>query len=217
MDIAKITQTRYTTKAFTAGKRIPDAQIAQLRTLLRNAPASVNSQPWHFILAGSEAGKALVAKAMHGGFAYNEAKVLNASHVVVLCGKRTLDDAHLQAVIEQENRDGRFANPEAMATQDKSRRFYVNLHQNEMQDESVWIAKQVYLALGTLLLGAASLEIDACTMEGFDSALLDQELGLEARNLTSLVVVALGYRSEADFNAKLPKSRLPENVVISEL
>jgi nitroreductase / dihydropteridine reductase len=32
-----------------------------------------------------------------------------------------------------------------------------------------------------------------------------------------VVMVALGYRSDADFNAKLPKSRLAEQDVISTL
>ncbi len=35
--------------------------------------------------------------------------------------------------------------------------------------------------------------------------------------MTSVVLVALGYRSQDDFNAKLPKSRLPIAEVISEL
>ncbi|HZX31392.1 MAG TPA: oxygen-insensitive NAD(P)H nitroreductase [Rhodocyclaceae bacterium] len=217
MDIARIAQTRYTTKAFDPARKIPDALIAQLRTLLRNAPSSVNSQPWHFVIAATEEGKARVAKATQGAFAYNEPKVRNASHVVVLCGRTTLDDAHLDAVISQENSDGRFATPEAMANQDKSRRFYVNLHQTQLKDERTWVERQVYLALGTLLLGAGALDIDACPMEGFDNAILDAELGLAEKGLTALVLVALGYRGPDDFNAKLPKSRLPEAAVFTDL
>lgn len=217
MDIARIAQTRYTCKAFDPTRRIPDEQFAQLRAVLRNAASSVNSQPWHFVVAATPQGRDRIAKATHEGFAYNEPKVRNASHVVVLCARRTLDDAHLDAVIAKENVDGRFATPEAMATQDKGRRFYVNLHQNELKDESTWIGRQVYLALGSLLFAAGALGIDACTMEGFDSAVLDAELGLAERGLSGLVLVALGYRGEGDFNAKLPKSRLAEEVVFTDL
>jgi nitroreductase/dihydropteridine reductase len=32
-----------------------------------------------------------------------------------------------------------------------------------------------------------------------------------------VVLCALGYRSDADFNAKLPKSRLPVETVLTEL
>ncbi len=217
MDIAQIAQRRYTTKAFTPGRPLSAEQLAQLRALLRHAPSSVNSQPWHFVLAASEPGRQQVLQAMQGDFSYNAGKVRDASLVVVLCARRSLDDAHLQALLEQEQRDGRYATPEAMATQDKTRRFYVELHQKTLQDEAVWISRQVYLALGTLLLGAAAMELDACPMEGFDAAALDRELGLEQQGLTGMVVVALGYHSEADFNASLPKSRLEEGRVISEI
>ena len=54
-------------------------------------------------------------------------------------------------------------------------------------------------------------------MEGFDAQLLDAELGLAERGLTSTVLVALGYRSGDDFNAKLPKSRLTEAALFTEL
>jgi len=46
---------------------------------------------------------------------------------------------------------------------------------------------------------------------------VDEALGLKAKGLRSRVMVALGYRSEDDFNARLPKSRLPESAVISEI
>lgn len=217
MDISEVSQTRHTTKAFDPNRQIPAETVAKLRTLLRNAPSSVNSQPWHFLIASTPEGRARIAKATQGSFAYNEPKVRNASHVLVLCAHKTLDDAHLSSILAQEQLDGRFATPEAMATQDKSRRFYVGLHQTELKDERYWIERQIYLALGTLLLGAGSLQVDACPMEGFDASLLDVELCLAERGLTSIVLVALGYRSDEDFNARLPKSRLSETEIFTEL
>jgi nitroreductase/dihydropteridine reductase len=93
----------------------------------------------------------------------------------------------------------------------------VGLHQQQLQDEAAWMDRQVYLALGTLLLGAGALGIDACPIEGFSPEAVDEALGLKAKGLRSRVMVALGYRSEDDFNARLPKSRLPESAVISEI
>ena len=60
-------------------------------------------------------------------------------------------------------------------------------------------------------------EIDATPIEGFDPKILNEELGLRENGLTSVVLVALGYRSEEDFNAKLAKSRLPAEEIFSEL
>ncbi|MEJ2608395.1 MAG: hypothetical protein P8Z41_17250, partial [Anaerolineales bacterium] len=49
---------------------------------------------------------------------------------------------------------------------------------------------QVYLALGTLLLGVATLEIDATPIEGFDPRILDEELGLHEKGLTGVLAQA---------------------------
>ncbi|HOD14795.1 MAG TPA: oxygen-insensitive NAD(P)H nitroreductase [Spirochaetota bacterium] len=217
MNIAQLARARYATKAFDPDKKIPEALMDELRTLLRLSPSSVNSQPWHFIIASGAEGKARIGAATRPSYAYNEPKILNASHVAVLCVRTGLDEAHLAALIGQEERDGRFTAPEAKAGQDRGRRFYLGLHRNERGDERPWMEKQVYLALGMLLLGAAALGIDACPMEGFDAGALDAELGLADRGLASLVIVCLGYRGEGDYNAHLPKSRLPAGAVFTEL
>jgi nitroreductase/dihydropteridine reductase len=217
MDVARIATTRRCCKAFDPAQKIPAEKMEQLRTLLRHAPSSVNSQPWHFVIASTEAGKAKIADTLKGGYAYNEPKVRNASHVVVFCVRRDMSDAHLAALLDQEERNGRFATPEAKAGQHKARSFYADLHRKDLQDVRPWMERQVYLALGTLLLGAAALEIDACPMEGIDPAALDAALGLAERGYGALVMVALGYRSDADFNAKLPKSRLPAETVFTEI
>lgn len=217
MNIAKIATSRYTTKAYDPHKHIDTALMEQLQVLMRYTPSSVNSQPWHFIIAASDKAKAKIARATTGPYSGNEQKVLNASQVVVLCSRTELADAHLQRVLEQEEKDGRFKTPEAKETQIRGRSFYVNLHRNELQDTQQWMEKQVYIALGSLLLGAAALDIDATPIEGFDRATLDDTLGLRKRGLASVVLAALGYRSDADFNAALPKSRLPAEEVFTFL
>lgn len=216
MNLAKIVTTRYTTKAYDPHKKISSELLVQLQTLLRFTPSSTNSQPWHFVIVASDAGKAKIATATTGPYGGNETKVKNASHVIVLCTRSELDDAHLQRVLEQEERDGRFKTPEAKTAQQRGRGFYVNLHR-ERSDTQQWMEKQVYIALGTLLLGAAALGIDATPIEGYDPATLDEALGLRERGLSSVVIAALGYRSSDDFNAALPKSRLPAEVIFTLL
>ena len=46
---------------------------------------------------------------------------------------------------------------------------------------------------------------------------MDDILGLADQGLYSVVVASLGYHSADDFNTKLPKSRLPEEEVITFL
>jgi len=216
MDIALAARRRHSCKAFDGERKIPPALFAQLRELLRWSPSSTNSQPWHFVVAATPEGKARVAESAHGLFAYNAPKILNASHVVVLCARRDMEPEYLEALLAQEQADGRFDSEEARTRQAQVRGFYVG-HQRSAGKLDAWMDKQVYLALGGLLLGAGALDIDACPMEGFDAAMLDEALGLPARGFTSRVVVALGYRSAADFNAAAPKSRLPEAALFTDI
>ncbi len=217
MDTVSLAKRRYTTKAYDAARKIPQATIDALLEQLRHSPSSVNSQPWHFVVADSAEGKARLAKATEGGFAYNTAKILDASHVIVFCTRTDMTEAHLDAVLEQEQADGRFRDQQARAGQDQTRRGYANLHRYDLKDLQHWMEKQTYLALGTALLGAAAHGLDATPIEGFDSKVMDVELGLREQGFSSVVVLSLGYRSEADFNAGLNKSRLPAKSVFTFL
>ena len=215
MDILSAAKKRHTAKAYDSERRIPEEVMQQVYDLLRSSASSVNSQPWHFIVANTPEGRARIAKATQGGYVYNAAKVNDASHVIVLCARVDMDEAHLHALLEQEERDGRFRDAQARAGQDATRRGYVNQHRYGTKDVAQWLEKQVYLALGTALVGAATLEIDATPMEGFDQKILDAEFGLNEKGLTSLVLVSFGYSSPADFNAGLPKSRLSQEATFT--
>jgi len=217
MNLTDIVRNRHSCKAFDATRKISAADWAELKTALVNAPSATNAQPWRFIVAQTDEGRARIMQSMvTPHYLNNAARVRNASHTVVLCGKKRLDAAHLDAVLEAEDRIGRFATPDIKAMQKKGREFYANFHR-EQGNEAEWFARQVYIALGFLLFGAAMLGMDACTMEGFDAEALDRELGLHESGETALVVVALGYRAADDFNASLPKSRLPEEAVFAEI
>jgi nitroreductase/dihydropteridine reductase len=151
---------------------------------------------------------------MTGPFSYNAPKVRDASHVVVLCARETLEPAYLDALLAQEEADGRFADPQARDTLRQVRSGYVGLHE-QAGDIAQWTEKQTYIAQGFLLLAAGLLGVDATPMEGFDAAALSEEFDLKAQKLTPVVLVSLGYHADNDFNAKLPKSRLQADVLFS--
>lgn len=129
----------------------------------------------------------------------------------------TMDDAWLERVVDQEDADGRFATPEAKAANDKGRRFFADMHRVSLKDDHQWMAKQVYLNVGNFLLGVAAMGLDAVPIEGFDAEVLDAEFGLKEKGYTSLVVVPVGHHSVEDFNAGLPKSRLPLETTLTEV
>ncbi|EHQ4700043.1 oxygen-insensitive NAD(P)H nitroreductase [Salmonella enterica] len=216
MDIVSVALQRYSTKAFDPSKKLTAEEADKIKTLLQYSPSSTNSQPWHFIVASTEEGKARVAKSA-ANYVFNERKMLDASHVVVFCAKTAMDDAWLERVVDQEEADGRFATPEAKAANDKGRRFFADMHRVSLKDDHQWMAKQVYLNVGNFLLGVAAMGLDAVPIEGFDAEVLDAEFGLKEKGYTSLVVVPVGHHSVEDFNAGLPKSRLPLETTLTEV
>ncbi|MGJ8655431.1 MAG: oxygen-insensitive NAD(P)H nitroreductase [Akkermansiaceae bacterium] len=215
MNITETVNWRYSTKSFDPEKKINAADEAELQSLLRMSPSSTNIQPWHFIIASTEEGKKRIAKGTQGLFIFNESKVLNASHVVVFCTRLTADEDYLQHLLAVEDKDGRYAKEENKQQMHGGRSLFSNLHKEDYKDHQHWMDKQVYLNIGSFLLGAAALGIDALPMEGIDVKAIDEEFGLRQQGFTSLVVVALGYRTEDDFNSKLPKSRLPEDEIFT--
>lgn len=212
-DITDVARTRYTTKAYT-DRKISSEDEAKLFQLLQLAPSSVNLQPWHFIVASTAQGKARVAKSAEGAFSFNASSIATASHTIVFTSKTDVDEDYMLHILDQEDKDGRYATPEIKDQRHGARTFFAGLNQDRSAE---WNAQQLYLNLGAFLLGAAALGIDATPMEGVDTDILDQEFGLTEKGYKSHFVVVLGYRAEDDFNAKLPKSRLPSDEVITQV
>lgn len=215
MTILETAQKRYATKLFDKTRPIAPETLHAVKELLRLAPSSVNAQPWRFIIAETAAGKARVSKATEGAFAFNRSKVLDASHVVVFCARTDMDDRYLQKLTAQEAADGRFATDALRDEQHAKRAMYVKMHKDGQRDLQQWATKQIYLNVGMFLLGVAALGLDAVPIEGFDAAALDREFDLPAQGLTSAVLVAVGTRAAGDLNASLPKSRLPQEEILT--
>lgn len=217
MDTLHTAKTRYTTKAYDAERKIPAQQFEKLLEILRYSPSSVNIQPWHFLVAETDAAKQRVAKALNGNYVYNAAKVLNSSHTLVFCTHTDINEQYLEQLLQQDEASGRFKDNAAKQGQRDTRAGYVEFYRNELKNLPAWMEHQTYLALGQLLFAAGLEGIDATPMEGFDRDIIDQEFKLSEKGLKASVLVALGYHSEHDFNAKLPKSRLPEQVIFTRL
>ena len=218
MDIISVALKRHSTKAFDASKKpYPGNRPSRSKLYCNTAHPAPTPSHGILLLPARKKVNARVAKSAADNYVFNERKMLDASHVVVFCAKTAMDDAWLKLVVDQEDADGRFATPEAKAANDKGRKFFADMHRKDLHDDAEWMAKQVYLNVGNFLLGVAALGLDAVPIEGFDAAILDEEFGLKEKGYTSLVVVPVGHHSVEDFNATLPKSRLPQNITLTEV
>lgn len=232
MDIIKIMEKRYSAKAFDSEKKIPEATLKKVEELLQLSASSLNLQPWFFSIAISQENKEKIAKATEGKYSFNKDKVLNASAVVVFSTREDLNQEYLQELLEKEKKDGRFnsvSDGNKGINLDDSNNFRKDISEeinklrvmsiNNLSKEDLknWLDKQIYLNAGSFLLGVAALGLDAVPIEGFYSNVVDEELDFVSRKLKSVLLVPIGYHTEADFNAKLPKSRFLKEKIIERI
>lgn len=216
MNLKQIIHQRYATKKYNPNKKIPADLVEQLIEVLQYTPTSINSQPYHFIVTGTPAGKKRVANSMASdNFIFNHSKVIDSSHSIVICSKTSIDRDYLTKTIKKAYHDGRITSLEKVEQQVNQYMSFVDLHNKVEHNAKSWMGKQCYIALGYLLLAASALGIDATPIEGFDSQILDKEFNLTEQGYTSLVVVTLGYHADDDAFAKLPKSRLNKEDLFS--
>ncbi len=215
MEINKILNSRYSTKLFDVNKKLGAKEVQDVKDLLRLSASSVNGQPWGFIIAETTEGKNRIAKSTEGAYVFNKEKVETASHVVVFLSRTDMTDEYMNHILEVEDQDGRFAQAEFKEGMHAGRTMFVGMHKYDLKDLQHWMEKQVHLNMGSFLTGLAALGIDSVPMEGFDAKILDDEFNLRAKGFTAVGIVPIGYRSSEDFNADLPKSRLPETEIIT--
>ncbi len=213
MKPADIAAKRYATKLFDPTKKISDEDFAQILAVLRLSPSSVNSQPWHFVITNNDDGKSRIAKSCHGPYEYNKPKVLDASHCLICCIRTDIDNDYLEKLADQEERDGRYVDAAAREKYRELRTMYVGMRK-QLNDIPIWATHQLFLNMGATLFAAGQMGMDAVPMEGIDTAILDEEFNLPARGYKAIAAISFGYASADDFNAKLPKSRLPEEDII---
>jgi nitroreductase/dihydropteridine reductase len=209
MNLDELTETGHFPKVYDPNRCIPDDVFDKLLKFIYSIPTSVNAQCTHYIIASSPESRSRIADHMGNGFEFNVPKVRDASHVIALATRETLSNDYLDELHAKEVMDGKFPN-EVLADQWRATvRMWIDLHRYDVKDLQHWMEKQTYLALGMSLMAAEELGINASPLEGFNSRTLDAELGLRKKGFTVTVLLALGYRHEADFYAKTPKSRLP--------
>jgi len=129
----------------------------------------------------------------------------------------TPSSINIQPLLKQDDLSGRFKDEKAKQGQKDSRSGYVDYYRNEKGDIQRWAENQTFIALGQMLLAAAIEGVDATPIGGFDEQIIRQELELDEKGLIPSVIMTLGFRSENDFNAQLPKSRLSREEIFTKL
>lgn len=207
---------RYTTKQYDPSKRVSDEDLMVLLEAMRLSASSINSQPWKFIVIGSEEGKARMDKTFANKYQFNQKHVYDSSHIILFAHNPRYTRDDFSRVVDQYIADGRVQ----AENRDKAFGSFIFAEMNTDEDGNTecWTRAQTYLALGNTLHTLARLKIDSTCLEGIDSELVAKEFAQELDGYVCMVALAIGYRHPTDdFNEKLPKSRLSEEAVFVHL
>lgn len=207
---------RHTVKKYDASRKVPAADLAILFEAMRLSASSINSQPWKFIVLESDAAKTRMSKTFVKMHEYNKKHVFDSSQVILFAYNPKYSRDDYAKVVDQGIKDKR--TPVENRAAAFGVYFFAELNTSESGDTSMWTKAQTYLALGNTLHVLARLKIDSTPMEGIDIELVNKEFSEELAGYQCDVALAIGYHHpEEDFNAKLPKSRLPLNDVLVRL
>jgi len=201
---------RYATKKFDPSQKIPPETWSLLEQSLVLAPSSFGLQPWKFFVVQDPAIREKLVE-----YSWGQKQVVDASHLVVLTLKATIDAEYVDHYLARMAEVQGVPVGNLQKFGDVVKGFIVNPpYPLDMQE---WAARQVYIALGQLMVTAAMVGVDTCPMEGFNPAKYDEVLGLPELGYKSVVVCPVGYRASDDKYATSPKVRFPTAEVVAYL
>jgi nitroreductase/dihydropteridine reductase len=209
MSLIEALNWRYATKKMN-GEKVSQDKVDQILAAARLAPTSSGLQPFKIIVVTNPELKEKI-KAV----AYGQQQITDASHVLIFAAWDNYTEERIRSVFSYTNNE--------RGVPDSATADYVNnligIYTNRTTEENFHhAAKQAYIGFGVALAEAALLKVDATPMEGFESAKLDELLGLKAEGLRSTTILPLGYRDEAgDWLVNLKKVRTPLENFVTEI
>lgn len=181
---------RYATKNFNPEKKVSKNDLETLLEAIRLSASSYGLQPYEVMVIEDPKVRAKLKLS-----AFGQPQITDASCLLVFAYNTNVDEHYLDEFIKN-NSETR--NQPAEEFQDLKEMIQNSVLTFTEEAKHNWASRQVYIALGNLLSAAADLKIDVCPMEGFNATEFDEFLDLRSKNLKSVTLATVGYRSEAD-------------------
>jgi len=198
-----------------AVKRINGNKVSQdkLDTLLDAITLSASGfglQPYQIFMVEDADLKAKIQP-----IAYGQPQIVESSHLLIFAAWNEVTEAQIDAYMNL------IAETRGMSLSDLGDfkgAIAGSMKYKSKEQQAQWADRQVYLAMGTALAAAGELQLDTTPMEGFIPAKLDELLGLEAKGLHSVLMLAIGERDEAtDYMVNVKKVRTPKSELFVQL
>jgi nitroreductase len=196
--IIKALKWRYAVQVFDPSKKISKNDLKTILEAGILAPSSLGIEAWKFIVVENPEIRAKLREA-----GYGQPKINEASHLIVIA-RRT--DIRENITKERIERTALILKKDPSMLDGLKNMIKGAIASKSDDALNAWVLAQTYISLGIMIEAASLLGIDSAPMEGFVPDKFDEILGLKEKNLTTTVLLALGYRGE-DVVAKRPKVR----------
>src|ERR1700749_3523029 len=185
--LAQAIRERRATASFT-GEPIPASDLRQILDAGLHAPSGYNMQPWRFIVVQSPENRKRLRAA-----SYNQAKVEEASAVIVACGDRDGWRKDLDEMLRLGRAGGM---PEGYAAQAETS---VPAYLSSFSEDQMtgWLNKMVMLAFTSMMLMAEGMHYDTAPMEGFEQDKVCETLKLPM-SYWVVALLAIGHLKGED-------------------
>ncbi len=207
MDIVEHLKWRYAVKKFDAVKLLPRAKVELLKKAFNLTPTSYGLQPVTLLVIHNKELQASLVP-----YSFGQQQVAQASHVLIICIQNNIDSAYISKYFSQV---GKVRGTSQAILNPFKEALIADFSQKDALEIKHWATNQAYLALGKLLTVCAVEKIDSCPMEGFDTMAYDRILELQRRDLSTVLVLPIGYRAKDDIFSEFKKVRkdLDESVI----
>lgn len=203
-------QWRYATKKMNPAKAVPQEKVDRIVEAVRLTATSSGLQPYEVLVVTNPEVREKI-KAV----AWNQAQITDGSHLLVFAAWDNYTAERINAMFDLTNEQRGFKNE---GWENYRQRLLALYPGRSAEENHQHAARQAYIGVGTALIAAAEEQVDSTPMEGFDTAALDEILGLKARGLRSVVIMPLGYRAdEGDWLVNLKKVRRSRDDFVREV
>jgi nitroreductase len=210
MNLIESLQWRYATKKMDPTRPVPQDQVDRIIEAARLTPTSSGLQPFEIISVTSPEVRAKIRE-----IGWNQGQITDGSHLLVFAAWDNYTAERINHMFDLTNEIRGFKNEGWETYRQMLLKTYP---QRDAEVNYQHAARQAYIALGVAMVAASEVQVDCTPMEGFDSAKLDEILGLRERGLRSVVILPLGYRQEeGDWLVKLTKVRRPLEQFLTEV
>jgi nitroreductase/dihydropteridine reductase len=202
MELISNLKWRYAVKKYNE-ELVSEDKIDQIIEAINLTASSCGIQPYRlFIITNPEVRKRLA----EGSF---NTQIKASSHLVVFAGLNKITSEYIAEYVSMMEEQRNLDSGALVGLKDTLTAYFAS---QTPEQNAIWSTKQAYIGLGTALIAAAELKVDATPMEGFDPSLFDNVLGLSEKGLHASVIISFGYRDTInDTLASMPKVRLPIN------